>query len=83
MRGLTPLQRWHRHAATADRRPRLGMTPRDYARFLHEECFVPYVEACDRAGYSPEDDNRRQGQTFLGTMAIVALTAAVLALVGG
>lgn len=83
MRGLTPLQRWHRHAVTEDRRPRLGMTARDYARFLHEECFVPYREACERAGYSPEDDMRRQAATFVGAVVLIALTAAVLALVGG
>ncbi|HET6718357.1 MAG TPA: hypothetical protein VFH22_01840 [Rhodocyclaceae bacterium] len=83
MRGLTPLQRWHRHAVTEDRRPRLGMTARDYARFLHEECFVPYREACERAGYSPEDDNHRQAATFVIAMSLAALTVLALVFVGG
>lgn len=83
MRGLTPLQKFHRHAAASDSRPRLDMTPRDYAQFLHQECFVPYPEACERAQYSPEDDNRRQAVTFVGTVLLVALTAVILVTVGG
>lgn len=83
MRGLTPLQKFHGNAAV--RRPRRleAITGRDYARFLHEECFVPYTEACQRAGYSPEDDHRRQAVTFLVAIGSVALVVVALAFTGG
>lgn len=82
MRGLTPLQKFHRHATTTDRRPRLGMTPREYARFLHEECFVSYTDARQRAGYSPEHDHRQQVKTFLVAIGAASLVVAALAFTG-
>lgn len=43
----------------------IHMTNKEYARWLHETCCLPFDEACRMAGYSPEDDMRRQVWTFL------------------
>lgn len=57
------------------------MSAKEYAQYLHENCCLPFDEACRMAGYSPEDEMREQFWTFAYIVLGVALAGAILAVI--
>lgn len=53
-------------------------TPKDYARWLHEDAGMDFEEACNMAGWSPRDDYRAAARVF-GVVALVFVLIASVA----
>jgi len=64
-------------------KPPRDMSAKEYARYLHEECFFTLDVACQMANWSPEDDYKRQTRAFITAMICIALVIVVLAAAPG
>jgi hypothetical protein len=60
----------------APRLPRANSSPREYAKWLHEDAGLPYSEACNMAGYDPTEN----GQMIVIAVLVVSFVLGLAAL---
>lgn len=62
-------------------KPPRDMSAKEYARWLNEDCCLPYDEACRMAGFDPMAEYARDAKHFVIAVVAVSLMFVALAFV--